>query len=54
MQIAMDSTYTVKIANFLLFVANSDNYLRLSIVVHYKTVHNNNILSANDNFNSNY
>ncbi len=42
----------VKIARFLLFIlliANSGNYLHLSIVVHYKTVCNNNVLSVNYN-----
>ncbi len=37
-----------------LLIANSGNYLHLSIVVHYKTVRNNNLLSVNYNFNSNY
>ncbi len=39
---------------FILFIANSGNYLHLSIVVHYKTVCSNNILSVNYNFNSDY
>ncbi len=37
-----------------LLVANSGNYLHFSIVVHYKTVCNNEVLSVNYNFNSNY
>ncbi len=37
---------------FLLLIENSGNYLHLSIVVHYKTVCNNNILSVNYSFNS--
>ncbi len=37
-----------------LLIANSGNYPHLSIVVHYKTVRNNNVLSVNYNFNSNY
>ncbi len=51
MQIAIDSIYTVKIASFfllfILLIANSGNYLHLSIVVHYKTVRNNNVLRVN-------
>ncbi len=39
---------------FILLIANSGNYLHLSIVVHYKTVCSNNLLSVNYNFNSNY
>ncbi len=49
--------YTVKIARvsviYILLIANSGNYLHLSIVVHYKPVHNNNALSVNYSFNSN-
>ncbi len=37
-----------------LYIANSGNYLLLSILVHYKTVRNNNVLSVNYHFNSNY
>ncbi len=37
-----------------LLIANSGNYLHLSIVVHYKKVCNNNLLRVNFNFNSNY
>ncbi len=37
---------------FLLLIANSGNYLHLSIVVHYVTVCNNNVLSVNYNFKS--
>ncbi len=58
MQIAIDSIYTVKIARFsaiyILLIANSGNYLHLSFVVHNKTVRNNNVLSVNYSFNSNY
>ncbi len=45
----------VKIAGFYLYylLANSGNYLHLSIVVHYKKVRNNN-LSVNYNFNSKF
>ncbi len=32
---------------FILLIANSGNYLHLGVVVHYKTVRNNNILSVN-------
>ncbi len=32
---------------FILLIANSGNYLHLSIVVHYKTVCSNNVLSVN-------
>ncbi len=39
---------------FLLLIANSGNYLHLSIIVHYKTVCNNNVLSVNFSLNSNY
>ncbi len=39
---------------FILLIANSGNYLHLSIVVHYKTVCNNKLLSVNFYFNSNY
>ncbi len=49
--------YMLKEQDFLLFmlrIANSGNYLHLSIVVHYKTVRNNNVLSVNYSFNSNY
>ncbi len=35
---------------FILLSANSKNYLHLSIVVHYKTVPNNNVLSVNYSF----
>ncbi len=53
----MDSIYT-KIARFSaiyrLFIESSGNYLHLGVVVHYKTVSNNNILSVNYRFNSNY
>ncbi len=35
-------------------VANIGNYLHFIIVVHYKTVCNNEVLSVNYNFNSNY
>ncbi len=35
----------------MLLIENSANYLHLSIVVHYKTVHNNNILSVDLSFN---
>ncbi len=38
---------------FILLIANSGNYLHLSIVVYYKTVRNNNILSVNYSFDSN-
>ncbi len=51
------SIYTVKIAGFsaiYILIANSGNYLHLSIVVHYKTVCNNKLLSVNFNINSNY
>ncbi len=58
MQIAIDSIYTVKIARvsaiYILLIANSGNYLHLIIVVHYKTVRNNNVSSVNCSFNSNY
>ncbi len=57
-KIAMDAIYTVKIAIvsfiYILLIANIGNYLHLSIVVHYKTVRNNNVLSVNYSFNSNY
>ncbi len=56
-QIAIDSIYTVKIAKkniCILLIANNGNYLHLSIVVHYKIVHNNNVLRVNLSFNSNY
>ncbi len=47
----------VKIARvsaiYILLIANSGNYLHLSIVVHYKTVCNN-VLNVNYSFNSNY
>ncbi len=47
----------VKIAGFsaiyILLIVNSGIYLHLSIVVHYKTVRNNNVLSVNYSFNSN-
>ncbi len=49
----MDSIYTVKIARFsaiILLIANSGNNLHLSIVVHYKTACNNNVLSVNYSF----
>ncbi len=39
---------------FILLIANSGNYLHLSIVVHYKTVRNNNVLSVNYSLKSNY
>ncbi len=42
--------YTV----IVLYRSNSGNYLHFSIVVHYKTVCNNKVLSVNYNFNSNY
>ncbi len=48
--IAIDYIYTVKIARF----AISSNYLLLSVVVHYTTVRNNNVLRVNSNFNSSY
>ncbi len=54
MQIAIDSVY-VKIARFsaiyILLIANIGNYMHLSIVVHYKTLRNNNVLSVNYSFN---
>jgi len=52
------SIYTMKkLLDFLLFIliiANSGSYLHLGIVVHYKTVCYNNVLSVNYSFNSNY
>ncbi len=52
------SIYTMlKYQDFLLIIlliANSGNYLHLSIVVNIKTVCNNNLLSVHFNFNSNY
>ncbi len=47
--------YTVKIAgcSAMYTVANSGNYLHFSIVVHYKSVCNNEVLSVNYHFNSN-
>ncbi len=51
LQIATASIYTMSnLQYFLLFItliANSGKYMHLSIVVHYKTVCNTNILSAN-------
>ncbi len=46
--------YTIIYYNniFKLLNANSAKYLHLSIVVHSKTVCNNNILSVNYNFNT--
>ncbi len=57
-QIAMNYIYSVKIAIFstifILLIANSGNYLHLGVVVHYKTVRNNNLLSVIYSLNSNY
>ncbi len=56
MKIAIDYIYTVKIAIFSAVYTtfeNSGNYLHFSIVVNYKTVQNNNVLSVNYSFNSN-
>ncbi len=39
---------------FILLIANCGNYLRLRIVVHYKTECSNNILSENYNCNNNH
>ncbi len=47
----------LKYQDFLLYiqrVANSGNYLHFSIVLHYKTVCNYNVLGVNYNFDSNY
>ncbi len=52
-KIAIDSIYTVKIAVLSAIyttIANSGKYLHLSIVVHCKTVFNNNLWSVNDPF----
>ncbi len=54
MQIAIDSIYTVKIARCSAIYTTCCKYMHLSIVVHYKTVRNNNVLSVNYSFNSNY
>ncbi len=39
--------YLHKFLLFILLIANSGNYLHLSIVVHYKIVRTNNVLSVN-------
>ncbi len=66
MNLEIDNIYTkckyyiytmIKLLDFLLFIliiANSGHYLHLGIVVHYKTVCDNNVLSVNYSFNSNY
>ncbi len=51
-RVNIDSIYTVII--YIRLIANSGNYVHLSIVVHYKPARDNKVLSVNYNFNSNY